>query len=58
MKQLIICKTDKGRYAVRPVTWEGIWTKDGKIREDMNHTAIFSEKADAEKFVEWKRAEE
>lgn len=58
MDKLIICETDRGRYAVRPMSWEGIWNEKGKIQESLNHLALFIEEEDAEKFVEWKEAEE
>lgn len=58
MDKLIICKTDRGRYAVRPMSWAGIWSEKGQIQESLNHLALFIEKKDAEKFVEWKEAEE
>lgn len=58
MDRLIICKTDYGRYAVRPDYWDGIWDEKGMIRDDINHTAIFSDKEDAEFFVKAKEAEE
>lgn len=58
MDKLIICETDRGRYAVRPMRWAGIWNEKGQIRESLNHLALFIEKEDAEKFVEWKETEE
>lgn len=58
MDKLIICETDRGRYAVRPMSWAGIWNEKGQIQESLNHLAMFIEKEDAEKFVEWKEAEE
>lgn len=58
MEKLIICETDRGRYAVRPMSWAGIWNEKGQIQESLNHLALFIEKKDAEKFVEWKEAEE
>lgn len=58
LKQLIIYKTDGGRYAVRPMNWAGAWDEKGRIKESLNHLALFIEKEDAEKFVEWKEAEE
>ena len=58
MDKLIICETDRGRYAVRPMSWAGIWNEKGQIRESLNHLALFVEKEDAEKFVGWKEAEE
>lgn len=57
MDKLIICETDRGRYAVRPMSWAGIWNEKGQIQESLNHLALFIEKEDAEKFVEWKKAE-
>lgn len=57
MDKLIICETDRGRYAVRPMSWAGIWNEKGKIKESLNHLALFIEKEDAEKFVKWKEAE-
>ena len=58
MDKLIIYETDRGRYAVRPVSWVGIWNEKGQIKEFFNHLALFIEKEDAEKFVEWKEAGE
>lgn len=58
MEKLIICETDRGRYAVRPMSCAGIWNEIGQIHESLNHLALFIEKKDAEKFVEWKEAEE
>jgi len=57
MDKPIICETDRGRYAVRPMSWAGIWNEKGQIKESLNHLALFIEKEDAEKFVEWKEAE-
>lgn len=58
MDKLITCETDRGRYAVRPMSWAGIWNEKGQIKESLNHLALFIKKEDAEKFVEWKNAEE
>lgn len=58
MDKLIICETDRGRYAARTMSWAGIWNEKGQIQESLNHLALFIEKEDAEKFVEWKTAEE
>ena len=58
MEKLIICETDRGRYAVRPMSWAGIWNEKGQIQESLNHLALFIEKKYAEKFIEWKEAEE
>ncbi len=58
MKKLIVCETDKGKWAVRPAEWAGVWNEKGQIKESLNHIALFSHKEDAEKFVEWKDLEE
>lgn len=58
MDKLITCETDRGRHAVRPMGWAGIWDGQGRIKESLNHLALFAEKEDADKFVEWKTAEE
>ena len=58
MEKLIICETDRRRYSVRPMSWAGIWNEKGQIKESLNHLALFIEKEDAEKFVDWKEAEE
>lgn len=58
MDKLIICETDRGRYAVRPISWAGIWNEKGQIQESINHLALFIEREDAENFAEWKEAEE
>ena len=58
MDKLIISETDRGRYAVRPMNWAGIWNEKGQIKESLNHLALFIKKEDAEKFVEWENAEE
>lgn len=58
MDKLIICETDRGRYAVRPISWAGIWNEKGQIQESLNHLALFIEREDAENFAEQKEAEE
>lgn len=58
MERLTIYETDRGRYTVRPMSWARIWNEKGQIKEALNHLALFIEKEDAEKFVEWKEAEE
>lgn len=59
MERLTVFETDKGRYSVRPIDWEGIWDKQGKIQEKgFNHTGIFQEKEDAEFFARTKNLEE
>lgn len=59
MDRLSVYKTNRGRYSVRPIDWEGIWDKYGRIQENgLNHVAIFSDKEDAEFFVKAKEADE
>lgn len=59
MERYTVFKTDKERYSVRPIDWEGIWYKKGRIKENgLNHTGIFAEKEDAEFFAKSKNAEE
>lgn len=59
MERLTVFQTDKGRYSVRPIDWEGIWDKQGRIQESgIHHIAIFEEKEDAEFFAKTKNAEE
>ena len=58
MENLIICETDRGRYAVRPMDWAGMWNEKGQIKEHLNHLALFLEKEDAENFVKWKAEKE
>lgn len=59
MKRLTVFQTDKGRYSVRPIDWEGIWDKQGRIQESgIHHIAIFEEKEEAEFFVKTKDMEE
>ena len=59
MDKLIVCETDKGNYAVRPLNWAGIWCDNGKIKEcGLNHIAIFHYKEDAEWYAETKNSEE
>lgn len=59
MDRYTVYETDNGRYSVRPIDWEGIWDKKGRIQENgLNHTGIFPEKEDAEFFCKAKNAEE
>ena len=59
MDRLAVYKTDKGRYSVRPIDWEGIWDKQGRLQESgFNHIAIFSDKEDADFFVKTKNKED
>lgn len=48
----ITCKTDKGRFAVRPISWAGIFDINGNIKEEgLNHTAIFMDEDDAKLYT-------
>lgn len=58
MERFVICKTDKGHIAVRPISWAGVWNERGLIEENLNHIALFYDDEEAKKFVEWKNAEE
>lgn len=59
MERLTVFQTDKGRYSVRPIDWEGIWDKQGRIQETgIHHIAIFDEKEEAEFFAKTKDMEE
>lgn len=59
MEKLTVFQTDKGRYSVRPIDWEGIWDKQGRIQESgIHHIAIFEEKEEAEFFAKIKEMEE
>lgn len=59
LDKIIVCETDRGNYAVRPLNWAGCWDKDGKIKESgLNHIAVFHYKEDAEWYAETKNAEE
>ena len=40
------------------MSWAGIWNKKGQIQKSLNHLALFIEKEDAKKFVEWRESEE
>lgn len=31
MEQLIIGETNRGTYYVRPLSWAGVWDKDGRL---------------------------
>lgn len=51
MLNLIACETDKGNWAVRPITAAGIW-KDNKISEtECKHLAIFEKEKDAKTYA-------
>lgn len=53
----MLFETNKNRFAVRPAEMAGIW-KDGKIRDDIRHTAVFEELVDAEWFIKYKSLDE
>lgn len=57
MSVQMLCQTDKNRFAVRPADMAGVW-KDGKIRDDIRHTAIFEEQSEAEWFIKHKSLDE
>lgn len=57
MDKLIVTETDRGHYSVRPSNWAGCWNEKGQIKESLNHTGLFLDKEDADKFAEWKNAE-
>ena len=49
----ITCQTDKGRFAIRPIDWAGIFNENGHIHENgLNHTAIFLDNNDAQWYTE------
>jgi len=51
-EQMVISLTDKGHWSIRPITWAGIWDKEGRIKETgINHFAITHSKEDAEAIV-------
>ena len=52
MDKLTACETDRGRYAVRPMNWAGIWNEKRQIQESLHHLELFIEKEYAEKFAE------
>lgn len=58
MDKLAVWKTDRGRYAVRPIEWAGCWNENGEIKETLNHLAVFLEKEDAEEYVRIKLLQE
>lgn len=57
MSIYMIIPTDKNRHAVRPATW-GFELHDGKISENINHTAVFQKYSDAEWFARIKSLDE
>lgn len=58
MDKYIIYETVNGHYAVRPSEWTCILNDKGQITEACNHTGLFQQKEEAEKFAEWKNAED
>lgn len=52
MEELIICETNRGNFAVRPINWAGIWDIDERLKETgANCPALFRTKEDAEEYV-------
>lgn len=59
MSNLIVCETDKGNFAVRPIDWAGIWTEDGKLKEvGFCAPAVFRCRKDAEEYARFKNLHE
>lgn len=58
MDKYIVYETVNGHYAVRPSEWTCILNDKGQITEACNHTGLFQQKEEAEKFAEWKNKEE
>ena len=54
MERLIVCKTEDGRFAVRPVTWAGIWGKNGLLTSGCNSLAYFDDEQDAGDYVAYR----
>lgn len=49
----IYCKTNKGNYTVRPISYAGIFDKDGVIDEDAcYHTAIVKTEDEAKALID------
>jgi len=50
---LVVWRTDKGRYSVRPDDWVCVMDyKTGVLYEDQcNHTAIFADERNAEQYA-------
>lgn len=57
MEKLIVCETDRGRWVVRPIDWEGVWDKNGKINDGLHHTAVFLNQSDAQHYADLVNAE-
>ena len=56
-EDLVIYKTDKGRFAVRPISWGYVRTKDGYLSENASGSrALFNELESAKEYIEWKNA--
>ena len=51
VEQLTICPADDGRYAVRPVSWAGIWGKSGLLASECKSIAYFDDEQDAKDYI-------
>lgn len=54
MEQLIVCQADDGRYAVRPVSWAGIWDKSGLLASECKSIAYFDDEQDAKDYIAYR----
>lgn len=57
MEKFIVYETANRHYAVRPSEWTCTLNNKGQITEACNHTGLFQQKEEAEKFAEWKNVE-
>lgn len=48
---LMVVQTTDNMYAVRPMTWAGIWDRDGRLEKGCNSLAFFAKQDDALLFV-------
>lgn len=56
---LIVVESDRGNWCVRPSDWAGVYDTEGRICElESNHTAIFSNRYDADEYVRFKNSNE
>lgn len=51
-EQMIVMPHEKGGYAVRPMSWAGMWDDKGRLESGCRFTALFSEKEDAEEYCQ------
>lgn len=54
MEQLIVCKTEDWRYAVRPISWAGIWGENGLLASDCKSLAYFEDEQDAKDYIAYR----